>query len=234
MSLTPPKNAAAIPGRPGYALAALLTVVLGTWPVTSRPNPPSPLADLEPERGTFCLDCLPAPYDLRVELTWKGDRDLDLHTLLPVTAEHVYYSDKNLPGSDLQSPGWLDHDHLTGPSPLVGERLLVTAPASPESPDPAARRYCLAVALYADRGGGAAADFTLFIDYRNRVHHRCSGRVPASGSLDQTAAFRKICGDGVGGSAERFSPPLLLVLPAPEESFADPLVGPGWQCEALP
>ncbi len=222
-------------GNLGRTFAVLFTILLGTWPFTSPAEPPSPLENLEPERGTFCLDCLPAPYDLRVELIWKGSWDLDLHTLLPVTAEHVYYSQKNLPGNDLQSPGWLDHDYTNGPYPYVGERLLVTAPMSPESPDPAQRRYCFAVAFYSNRAsGGMAVELTLFVDYRNRVRYQCSSQVPTSGTLKQVVAFENLCRGDVGGSEERFSPPLFLVLPASGEPFGEPLVGPGWHCEALP
>lgn len=156
--------------------------------------------------------------------------DLDLHTMLPAEKGHVYYSRTNPPGDDLQSPGWLDHDHLSGPSPSVGERLLVTE--SPKSLDPTARQYCFAVAFFT-AGENSAGEFTLFVDYQNRTRYQCTSRVSGAGKLDQETAFRDLCRAGIDGSAARFSPPLFVTLPTPGEPFAAPAATPGWHCEPL-
>lgn len=191
----------------------------------------APLENLEPQQGTLCLGCLPVPYELRVELTWKGPWDLDLYALLPRGEGAVFYSNQNLPGADRQSPGWLDHDHTSSPYPRVGERFVVTQPSFPESPDPAGRRYCLAVSFY--RGETAdRAELTLQIDYRKQVQYRCHGGVATrqNHSIEQ---FTALCSASRESPPSGFTAPILLVLPLPGEPFEAPQLGPGWDCELV-
>ncbi|MDA8020563.1 MAG: hypothetical protein MPN21_24255 [Thermoanaerobaculia bacterium] len=212
---------------------ALILWMLGS-PGSSSPLP---FVDMDSEQTTFCADCMPSPYELRVELTWERDVDLDLHTLLP-SGHHVYYGERNLPDDQIASPGWLDDDHQSGPYPSVGERLLVTADSVPGAPPPTQRRYCLAVGLYSDLTSGDTVDFSLFVEYRERQRFRCRGQVVADGTWNepQRDDLEGLCAAGASGPSHRFSVPLLLHLPprdATNSTFEGPASGTPLDCTEI-